>query len=417
MLPGDHWRANNRGGRDRVSTSALSRILREPNSYQTISDFLLNAVRSLYLNGNAYALALRNDRWEIDELHLMDPNQSKPQVIRSNGDSDAAGSIFYALGGNEIIEARLGKANMHTQLLVPERDVLHIRLHSNRGYPRPLLGESPLAAALGDIAAYQAIRDQQNQFFSNQARPSAVLQTDLNLDSTQVQQLRDRWNSQAKGLSAGGTPILTHGLKVFPWSQNAAKDLQVAELLKLANENICLVFRIPQAVLGLGGAPLGATEQLMKSWLASGLGFCLNHVEQAFDRLFGLAGQPGEYTEFDTAALLRSDQKDRIESLARAVQTGILAPNEARNEEGFDSVSFGDEPRTQAQNVPLSAVSAIPTAPASAVPASAPARTYKHAVRSDVKALMARADGKGTMSLDGAKKPVVRKTKVNGGLT
>jgi phage portal protein BeeE len=243
------------------------------------------------------------------------------------------------------------------------------------------------------------------------------LQTDLNLDSTQVQQLRDRWNSQAKGLSAGGTPILTHGLKVFPWSQNAAKDLQVAELLKLANENICLVFRIPQAVLGLGGAPLGATEQLMKSWLASGLGFCLNHVEQAFDRLFGLAGQPGEYTEFDTAALLRSDQKDRIESLARAVQTGILAPNEARNEEGFDSVSFGDEPRTQAQNVPLSAVSAIPTAPASAVPASAPARTYKHAVRSDVKALMARADGKGTMSLDGAKKPVVRKTKVNGGLT
>lgn len=66
MLPGDHWRANDRGGRDRVTNSALARILRNVNSYQTISDFLLNAVRS--------ALALRNERFEIAELHLLDAN-------------------------------------------------------------------------------------------------------------------------------------------------------------------------------------------------------------------------------------------------------------------------------------------------------------------------------------------------------
>src|SRR3974390_2452228 len=37
MCPGDHWRANNKGGRDRITTSSLSRILRRPNDYQTIS--------------------------------------------------------------------------------------------------------------------------------------------------------------------------------------------------------------------------------------------------------------------------------------------------------------------------------------------------------------------------------------------
>jgi phage portal protein BeeE len=124
----------------------------------------------LYLNGNAYALAIRNDRWEIDELHLMDPNQSSPAVVRTNGDSDAAGNIFYRLGGNEVIEAQLGRGNEHVQLMVPARDLLQIRLHSNRRYPSPLVGESPLAAALGDIAAYEAIRNQQDQFFRNQAR-------------------------------------------------------------------------------------------------------------------------------------------------------------------------------------------------------------------------------------------------------
>src|SRR5215469_1627510 len=68
MCPGDHWRANNKGGRDRVTNSALSRILRYPNDYQSMSDFLLNAVRQLYLQGNAYALCLRNARYEIVEL-------------------------------------------------------------------------------------------------------------------------------------------------------------------------------------------------------------------------------------------------------------------------------------------------------------------------------------------------------------
>ena len=66
MCPGTHWRLKSDGGRDRITSSALHRILRQPNAYQTISDFLLNAVRSIYLEGNCYALALRNSRFEIE---------------------------------------------------------------------------------------------------------------------------------------------------------------------------------------------------------------------------------------------------------------------------------------------------------------------------------------------------------------
>jgi len=336
---------------------------------------VLNAVRSLYLHGNCYSLALRSNRFEIDELHLMDPGMSAPAVAE-------AGEVFYRLAGNDVIDRQLNGQ----QLIVPSRDVLHIKLHTTRGYPRPLVGETSLAAAFGDIASYESIRDQQNQFFRNQARPSAVLTTDLNLDATQVSQLRDRWNDQAKGLSAGGTPILTHGLKVQPSSTTAAKDLQIAELLKLANENIALVFRIPLQVLGIGGASLGSTQALMQFWLASGLGFCLNHIEEAFDKLFGLSGVPDEYVEFDTSALLRSDQKDRIDALVRGVQGGVFSPNEARNQEGYDNVPYGDEPRVQQQVVPLSAAGAIPSAPGPAAPPSAPAtRNYAKAVRRDVR--------------------------------
>jgi phage portal protein BeeE len=197
----------------------------------------------------------------------------------------------------------------------------------------------------------------------NEARPSAVLSTDLQLDKDQVQALRDRWNDQAKQLHQGGTPILTAGLKVQPWSVGG-RDAATAEILKLSNEHIALAFRIPLQILGLGGATYNSTELLMQSWIASGLGFCLNHVEEAFGVLFMLKGQPDEYVEFDTAALLRSALKDRIEALARGVQGGIYAPNEARQQEGLDAVKYGDEPRVQQQVVPLSAAEAIPAAPA-----------------------------------------------------
>ncbi|WP_155255461.1 phage portal protein [Bradyrhizobium elkanii] len=361
MCPGDHWRLNDEGGRDRVKTSALARILRHPNDYQTISDFLLNTTRSLYTEGNAYALALRNDRYEIDELHLMNPAQSHPRLAYN-------GEIFYALHGNDVIAKRLGG---EAGLLVPQRDVLHIRLHTNSRAPTPLVGESPIVAAYEDVGVGAAISRQQAAFYLNEARPSAVLSTDLVLDKDQVQALRDRWNDQAKNLHQGGTPILTAGLKVQPWSVGG-RDAATAEILKLSNEHIALAFRVPLQILGIGGTNYASTELLMQSWIAMGLGFALNHIEEAFGLLFGLKGQPDEYVEFDTAALLRSALKDRIEALARGVQGGIYAPNEARAQEGLDAVDFGDEPRVQQQVVPLSAAGAIPAAPGPQAPPSAP---------------------------------------------
>jgi phage portal protein BeeE len=189
------------------------------------------------------------------------------------------------------------------------------------------------------------------------------------MDKNQLQALRDLWNEQAKGLHKGGTPILTAGLKVQPWAASG-KDAATADMLKLSNEHIALAFRIPLQILGIGGTTFSSTEALMQSWKSSGLGFALNHIEEAFGLLFGLGGQPDEYVEFDTEALLRSAMKDRIDSLARGVQGGIFAPNEARALEGYEAVPFGDEPRVQQQVVPLSQVGKIPASPAPPSPAA-----------------------------------------------
>jgi HK97 family phage portal protein len=362
MCPGNHWKGNSKGGRDRVTTSALCRILRQPNDYQTISDLLMNSTRQLYLEGNAYLLCMRNARYEIDELHLMDNRYCRALI-------DGDGEVHYSLGGNWVVQNRYGPL-----ATVPARDVLHIKLHVDQ-LRNPLRGESPLVSAYLDQLTAQSILSQQATFYQNQAKPGYVLSTDLLLDKDQTSALRDRWTEQTTGANVGGTPILTNGLKPQALPMATFRDAQLAEVLKLSNDGIAMAFRVPPQILGIAEhGTFRSTEALMQAWVASGLGFALNHIEEAFGQAFGLAGQPDEYVEFDTQALLRSAYKDRIDALARAVQGGIMSPNEARNSEDLDSVKFGDEPRVQQQVVPLSAAAAIPRpGQEPKIPASPPA--------------------------------------------
>jgi HK97 family phage portal protein len=352
MCPGDHWRTLPNGGRERVSTSALSRILRHPNDYQSISDFLLNLTRRTYACGEGFALGIRNDRNEIAEMHLMRDGQ--PFIGED-------GSIFYGLGGNEIVERRFDLS-----LPIPARDVLHVRLHTPR---HPLKGVSPILAAQLDLAMSGAALNQQVAFYLNQARPSFMLETDEKLTFEQTRALRQSWNEQTQGENAGGTPILTWGLKAKPVTASAA-DGQIAEMLKMADQNVALAFRIPLQILGVGDTPFASTEALMSSWKASGLGFALNHIEEAFGLLFGLKGVPDEYLEFSTNALLRSSFREMIEALSKGTQR-IFAPNEARNLLDLPAKEGGDEILVQQQDIPLSMAGKPPAAPAT-LPAPEP---------------------------------------------
>ena len=356
MCPGDHWRGLDNGGRERIKNSALSRILRRPNTYQTISDFLLDAVYSLYHDGNAYALALRNDRYEISELHLMEADNV---FVSEDGEE-----LFYELSGNEVIDARI-----EGRLIVPMRDVLHVKL-ATKG---ELTGSSPLLAAAAAISAGNAMMQQQIAYYLNQAKPSYALTTEAKLDKDQIEQLRTAWNAQSRGLNSGGTPILANGFKPVRLG-GTAEEAQLADIMKLSDQQIALVFRVPLQILGIGGTPFASTEMLMQSWRNGGLGFALNHIELAFDKLFALKGPPEEYTEFSTRALMRSSFSERIAGLAQGVQSSIFSPDEARAEEELPAVpgGHGKEPRAQQQLVPLSAAGQIPEAPPAA-PGAPPA--------------------------------------------
>ena len=366
MCPGSHWRALPNGGRERVTNSALARVLKTPNDYQSISDFKLNLARNLCTIGEAFVVTIRNGRYEPDELHLM--RHGWPYIA-------ADGSIFYSLQGNPIAESRYDLT-----MPIPARDVMHLRLHTPR---HPLRGESPIVAAALELELSGAALSQQVAFYLNQARPSFILETDQQLSKEQAKDLRERWEAQTTGANAGGTPILAWGLKAKPVTVGAA-DTQLAEMLRMSDQNVAIAYRIPLQILGISGtATYASTEALMSSWKAMGLGFFLNHIEEGFDRLFGLAGYPDEYVEFDTDALLRSNFKEMIEGLALASHRGMTI-NEVRHKLDLPDITGGDELLIQMQDIPLSMAGQATSAQAP----KGPAPTNDNGARADAESVV-----------------------------
>jgi HK97 family phage portal protein len=363
MCPGTHWRGLANNGRVRVTNSDLSRILKRPNSYSSTSDFFLNLTTQLYQYGNAYALAVRNNRYEISELHLMDARMSQPRLA-VNGD------LFYALAGNPIVEKQVPAEILN---ITPARDVLHIKLDTNPA--NHLIGESPLVAAMLDIAASDALVRQALTYVQNQGRPSGILYApEWVKQEDQMRELRARWDEWTKGPAAGNTVILGAGHK---WEPTAAtsRDEQIAELLNISDQRIATAFRMPLALLSLatGQVPSGSTENLMQFWISTGLGFAVNHVEDAMSRFFGLAGWPDDYLELDTGALERSNLKDRVDAYTRGVQGGLYTPNEARALEDLPAKDGGEEPFLQQQMTPLTIASnPPPPAPVALPPPNPP---------------------------------------------
>lgn len=351
MCPGDHWVSTGDGGRQRVTTSALSRVIRKPNDYQSMSDLLLNLTRRLYTKGEAFGIVVRNGRDEIEEVHWM--RDGSPLIAQD-------GSIFYHLWGNEVVERRFDLSYP-----VPARDVLHVRLHTPR---HPLKGESPILATALERALSGTALNQQIIFYLNRSNPSFLLRTDQQLTKQQSDDLKQRWQEQTTGDNAGSATVLAWGLKAER-PPEATGDQLLADLLKMSDQNVALAFRVPLQILGIGGTPFASTEALMSSWKAMGLGFALNHIEEAFGLLFRLKGFPEEYVEFDTNALLRSSFKEMIDALSSGTRR-VMKINEGRRFLDLPAVPGGDEILVQQQDIPLSMAGKVPAPAASKPPAA-----------------------------------------------
>jgi HK97 family phage portal protein len=226
-----------------------------------------------------------------------------------------------------------------------------------------------------------ALSRTQSAFFAQMNRPSGILSTDQVLNNDQAVRLRSAFDEQSKKWASGGMPILGGGLKFQPLSISS-QDAQLIEAQRMSTEDICRVFGVPPPMIGdLSHATLNNSETLIQNFLSMSLGSYLEHIERSFDRLFAVGIH--DYIELDTSALLRTDFAGRVDGLTKAVQGGLMTPDEARAREGLSPVPGGDTAFLQRQMVPIDKIGELldaeteaklrlpePPAPPAAPPAS-----------------------------------------------
>lgn len=346
QIPLRHLQNKPKGGYEQITNSDLARLLKKPNSYQTSSDFLLNEVSSLFYNGNSYAYVLRDIEGRPDSLHLISPGLCQPMV------EPETGAIFYSATLHDVVGGE-------TKVMIPQRDLLHIRLFCPS---HPLIGETPIAAAAAAILVNDSIGNKQAAFFNNMSRPSGLITTDEKLNEKTLNELRSRWEEMSTGINTGKVPILSWGLKWQPLSLSD-KDAQTVDSMKMSVEDIARVFRVPMPIIGsTDNTTYNNVHNLLQFWKSSGLGFVLNHIENAMGDFFGAADN--ESVDFDMDALLRADLLTRVDALTRGITGGLYAPNEARNKEGLEDVEGGEKPLVQQQMVPVGWTPPEPEPPA-----------------------------------------------------
>src|SRR5678816_295576 len=103
------------------------------------------------------------------------------------------------------------------------------------------------------------------------------------LNSQQIASIEEQWKAKSATMHAGSVPILSQDMKFQPVTMSA-EDAKTIEQLKLTDQSVAAVFGVPGVLLGLGDSGTAkSAEAQMAEWLASGLGWLINHIEVSLD--------------------------------------------------------------------------------------------------------------------------------------
>ncbi len=331
------------GEEKKITGTNTERVLNNPNPYQTRLLFMVDMVRSVFYEGNAYAVATRDDRNTISRLDLMNPRNTR-------GILEPESQFIFYYANPKMNTPNFDVMSDESRVFM-SRDVAHLRVQTGNDN---LVGVSPLQYALNSSQANSAIVGHQGAFFTNQTRPSGIISTDQVLTPEQMAQLQERWDQKSKGINSGGVPILSGGLKFQPMSLSS-EDAQLVESYKLTVADISRVFRVPLPLINdMTGATYNNTAMLMSHFLSYGLGFMMALVEAELSKLFGLS-ERNRRLKFDVSVLLRMDMESKAKAYGQLVNDKIMSLDEARKPFGLAPVQggYGALPIVQMQDVPI----------------------------------------------------------------
>jgi HK97 family phage portal protein len=326
-----------------TESAAFSPVLREPNHYQSTSQFIEQWLFSKLITGNSYVYKKRDNRGVVVEFHVLDPRTTKP-LVADNGE------IYYEVARDNLagLSENTGRLNAS--------DIIHDRM--NPMY-HPLFGVTPLTAA--GMAAIQglAIQRQSTGFFQNQAAPSGMLTAPSSIDEATAVRLKAHFEQAFTGANVGRVVVGGDGLEWKPFTMTAV-DAEVIKQLQMTATQVCACYQVPAFMVGFGETPkYDNIEAQIRLYFSQCLQSLTLSLEGLLDRGLGLnAVKDGvRYgTMFDLDVLFDMDTVTLIKAMGEGVTGGLMKPNEGRRRLNLPPAEGGDQVFLQQQNYSLPAL-------------------------------------------------------------
>ena len=305
-----------------VTDHPLYRLLRwNPNRYQTRIEFFETLYYQLAFRGNAYSLIDRDSAGQI--ISLLPLMTSQVETVLNPG-----GNIthrYYASG--KVLEYSADK-------------VWHLKLFGNG-----IIGLSPLDQARNSLGISLGAEESVNRLSNSGFKQGGVLSIDKILTPDQRKKLKENFNDITSGKEEA-LRVLEAGMKFTPTSM-LPKDVQLLESRRFQLEDICRFFDVPPVLVhDMSSSTVwgsGITE-IVRGWYKLGLAPYRERMKDSIQtQLLDISERESIEPDFDIDELLRGGEKERYEGYQIAIRSGVMSPNECRNQEGLPPDPNGDK--------------------------------------------------------------------------
>jgi HK97 family phage portal protein len=319
------------------------RMLNErPNRYMTASVFW--STMELYRNhyGNAYAWIDTRDPKQ-PQLWLMKPDSVEVWYDNARKLSDVA-DVYYRYSTPQGI------------VTFSSEEVLHFKSHYTVDGLVGISVREQLAATIqGNIRAQDFI----NKTIRSGMTAKSVLNYTGSLNDKSVQTLLAEMTKYAKGemKDKGIENIIPMpvGFSLTPLNLKLA-DSQFLELRQYSALQIASAFGVkPYQVGDYTKSSYASAEAQQLSFLVDTLLYIIKQDEEeiAYKLLSTEEESHGYHAKFNTAVMLRADQKTQIDTLSAAVSNFLLTPNEARELLDRPAKEGGDQLLGNGASIPV----------------------------------------------------------------
>ena len=316
-LPVKLYKTDKKGFKYEIHNNLSFILSKKPTGKINAFTFYKLIVKDILLQGNAYALILRNDKGEVIGLQYIQAGLVSP--------IDRGDRIEYQVTG--------------IKGFVRQEDILHWMNYTESG----IYGISVLTHARRTLGIADYGENASENFYKSGGCTTGFLKFDGPSSGKQREEILSAWNQATGGVrnQPNGIPVLPANVNYTQLSVNPA-DAQLLESREFSIVEICRFFGVsPTKCFDLTHASYNNSEMAELAFLNDTLRPLLTKIEMEMEtKLF--KPEDGYDIKFDVSELLRTDKKSQAEYFTKLFNLGVLSPNDIRKELDMDEIEGGD---------------------------------------------------------------------------